>query len=105
MSRYYNMAVMIKGADPSRHPAIRSAASQEWDFTDWDSRDDFLMASADDRLCGGETEEEFAERLAGIIFRAHGGPCEVEVVATYLEDIPCDSYTFGPDDYARLTAP
>jgi len=105
MTRYYNMAVMINGIDPARSDEIARAANQEWDFGFWDTRGDFMMGSADDHLCGGESEEQFAERLAKVIWRANGGPCRIEVAATYLEELPREEYTFGEEDYARLMAP
>ena len=61
-----------------------------------------LTASADDQLCGGETERQFAERLAKAIWTANGGPCEVEVRATYLEDPPHEEYSFDESDYERI---
>ncbi len=65
MSRYYNMAVTITAAARERVDAVKQAAEAEWAFGDWFLNDDgVLTASADDRLCGGETEEEFVERLA-----------------------------------------
>ena len=37
MSRYYNMFVMVIGANPDRFDAVEDAASDEWDFEDWDN--------------------------------------------------------------------
>ncbi len=102
MSRYYNMTVMINGANPARIRGITAAANREWAFEDWDTRDDFLMASADDQLCGGQTEEDFVQRMAKAIWRANGGPCRIEVTATALEDPPRKSYCFDENDYRRI---
>jgi len=104
MSRYYNMFGMIIGADPDRFGEIKAAASAEWGFEDWDEHNGTLTASADDKLCGGESEEEFAERLAKAIWTANGGPCEVEVSATYLEELPHEEYSFDESDYEEFIA-
>lgn len=102
MSRYYNMTVMINGAAPARIRAITVAANREWAFGDWDTRGDFLMASADDQLCDGQTEEDFVQRLAKAVWRANGGPCRIEITATALEDPPRKSYCLDENDYRRI---
>ena len=102
MSRYYNMHVTIIGANPDRFDAVKDAASDEWDFEDWDEYGGTLEASADDQLCAGVTEEAFAKQLAKAIWTANGGPCEVEVIATYLENLPRETYTFDASDYERI---
>jgi hypothetical protein len=102
MSRYYNMSVTVTGARPDRFDEIRASASAEWAFDDWQEHDGVLTASADDRLCGGETEPEFAERLAKTVWAANGGPCGVDVTATYLEELPSESYSLDESDYDRL---
>ncbi len=61
-----------------------------------------MRASSDGVLTGGESEEEFAERVARAVVKANGGPCEVEITATYLEDIPTETYSFARGDYQRL---
>jgi hypothetical protein len=61
-----------------------------------------LQASASDWLCGGESEEQFTERLSVAIWRANGEFCEVVVNATYLEELPYESHTLDQDDYDRL---
>ena len=102
MSRYYNMSVAVTDARPDRFEKIGAAASAEWAFDDWQEHDGVLTASADDRLCGGETEEEFAERLAKTVWAANGGPCQVDVTATCLEELPSESYSLDESDYARM---
>jgi hypothetical protein len=102
MSRYYNMAVRIRGFDQQRTDRIKGAACDEWEFDNWNFHDGNLTASADGKLCGGETEEAFAERLAKAVWAANGGYCEVEVNATYLEELPCETHCLDEDDYARL---
>ena len=102
MSRYYSMSVTITGADANRFDPIMAAASAEWKFDDWYSQKGVLTASGDAQLVGGETEEQFAERLTKAIWTANEGPCQVGVDATYLDDLPYESHSLGPDDYDRL---
>jgi len=102
MSRYYSMSVTITGADANRFDPIMAAASAEWGFDGWYSHQGVLTASGNAQLVGGETEEQFAERLTKAIWKANGGPCQVDVGATYLDELPCESYSLGAGDYDRL---
>ena len=102
MSRYYNMSVAITGAVANRVDAVKQAAKAEWEFDDWQEFDGVLTASINGRLCGGETEDQFAERLAKSVWAANCGPCRIDVIATYLEDLPCEEFSFGKHDYDRL---
>ena len=102
MSRYYSMSVTITGALPDRFDPIMAAASAEWGFDDWYNQKGVLAASGDAQLFGGETDQQFVERLTKAIWRANGCPCRVEVTATYLDELPCESYSLGAGDYDRL---
>lgn len=102
MSRYYHMSVAITGSASDRVDAIKQAAATEWPFDDWCEHDSVLTSSCDAQLCGGETEEQFVERLAKAVWTANGGPCQVDVNATYLEDLPYEGYSFDDHDYDRL---
>jgi hypothetical protein len=105
MSRAYNMSITIGGFHTDRGDAIVEAASQEWPFADWwggGDLDSELHASAESSLCGGEGEEEFADRLARAVWEANGGFCEVTVDATYLESLPFETHWRDEDDYERL---
>jgi len=106
MSRYYEMGVEIMGHDAEKESQIKQAAEQEWPFSDWwSSGEGDLRASAESALCGGESEEQFTERLSVAIWRANGGFCEVVVNATYLEDLPYEIHSLDQNDYARLMQP
>lgn len=106
MSRYYEMGVEITGHDPEKEDHIKKAAEQEWPFADWWSSDNGqLHASAQNTLCGGESEEQFTERLSVAIWRANGGFCEVVVNATFLENLPYETHVLDESDYARLIQP
>ena len=102
MSRYYNMSVTISGTDSARTEEIKAAARAEWAFEDWYPHEDALSASNDGYLAGGETEEEFTERLSKAIWLANGGFCTVEVTAIYLEELPYEWYCLDEEDYHRI---
>ena len=103
MSRYYEMDVEILGHAAEKEDQIKMAAAEEWPFGDWWSTGEGdIHASAQSTLCGGESEEQFTERLSVAIWRANGAFCEVLVNATYLEDLPYESYALDEGDYARL---
>ena len=61
-----------------------------------------MMSSAKDNLAGGETEEQFAERLIVAIWKANGSYCTVTVDANCLGSLPYETHTLDEDDYARL---
>jgi hypothetical protein len=108
MSRFYEMNVKISGHNPAKAAEIRAAAEEEWPFDDWwgcpwdETQGMAMHASAQHQLCGGESEEQFTERLSVAIWRANGNYCSVIVDATYLEDLPCEKHALHEADYARL---
>ena len=104
MSRYYGMSVAIKGSTPSKQEKIIEAASSEWVFEDfnWLAEPKILMGQGNEFLYGGESEEEFADRLAKAIWKANGKYCEVIVTATNLENPPTEQYRLGKKEYEKL---
>jgi hypothetical protein len=105
MSRYYEMDVEILGHAPEKEDQIKTAAEEEWPFGDWWSTGEGdIHASAQSTLSGGESEEQFTERLSVAVWRADRSFCEVMVNATYLEDLPYETHTLDENDYARLMA-
>ena len=107
MSRFYEMAVEISGYDPAKAEDIQAAAEAEWPFDDWwlagaEEPGETMHASAQDNLCGGESEEAFTERLSLAIWRANDKFCQVMVDATYLENMPYETHSLDEADYARL---
>ena len=106
MSRYYNMAVAITGVAGPHHNAVREAAEDAWEFGDWYFNEaGVLMASGSGNLCAGETEEEFAERMAKAIWAANGDYCKVEVNAAYLEELSYETHCLEEHDYRGLMPP
>jgi len=109
MSREYEMIVQVTAFESSRQKSIEKACCEEWPFEPEEfsvekngNNVPVLTARAADRLCGGETEEEFTDRLAIAIWKANQSYCEVEVQAFYLEDLPYEQHVREEDDYQRL---
>ena len=103
MSRNYSMTVIVSEPKSDKTAAIQQAAAGQWDFDDWHESDGQMFGYGEGRLGGGESEEEFADRLAKAIWNANGGFCEIELRTTYLDDLPYVDYCLGEDDYERLT--
>lgn len=112
MSRFYDMTVTVSGVGPERLEAVKEAAQSCWDFDDWEPLPTELeqpgesswVSSGNGSLCGGETDDEFATRLATEIWTANGSFCHVDVTATYIEELPRTRYCFNEDDFAQVTA-
>lgn len=107
MSRYYEMHLRVHGANPDRVDAVKQAAADEWSFHDWyplglPNGPTSFVSSGEDHLCAGVGEEEFTERLARAIWEANGGYCEVEIKAIYLENLPCETYSFDEEAFEEL---
>jgi len=108
MSRNFRMSVEITGASLHRFEAIKTAASGEWDFDDWHARlresaaTSYLQAWGEGRLCGGEADDAFAERLTRVIWAANQGFCHVEVTSVYLDELPSETFTFDREWYDHL---
>jgi hypothetical protein len=94
------MRLDILNHNPEKEEAIKAAAENLWNFTNWRENVNGLDCSAEDELAGSESE--FAERLTIAIWEANEGYCEVSITATCLEDLPCEEYVFQEDKYERL---
>jgi hypothetical protein len=87
MSRYYEMNVQISGFNKDKKDTIVEAAREEWDgFEDWEEQNTELHSIGDGNLCGGESEEDFQDRLNKAIVKANGGPCKVNIHQKNLEN-------------------
>jgi hypothetical protein len=90
------MSLKITGHDENKADAIFTALKKEWDFQDEFLNDitapedepRFLSAYGESYLGGGESEEQFTDRIALAVWKANGGYCHIEVIATYLEELP-----------------
>jgi len=106
MSRHYEMSVEIIDYNPEHAWKIMTALEEEWC---WDYKQDptekqparSIYCGGRGNLCGGESEEEFAQRLAQAVWEANGAFCHVELTATYLEDLPYGVHIPDEEDYER----
>lgn len=104
MSRAYNMQLTVTDFNIKKADDILHAAREHWGFGDdleLNEDSERIVGSADGSLCGGETEDQFAARLCKAIFKANKGPCKVSIQATYLEDLPCETYEFSKDNLPK----
>lgn len=99
MSRTYEMDVVIRDVLPSDVRAVKSAAQDVWEFQNWYYHNRELSAFGVSTLTGGESEDEFADRLAETIWDVIDKFCTVEVKAFYLENLPCEDHVRGADEY------
>ena len=105
MSRHYSMTIHVEGFDAAHIKSIQAAADEEWpglELHHSEAEGEILFGEAENQLCGGETEVEFARRISKAIFRANHGPCTVRVDAIYLEELPYETYEYGPEDYDQV---
>jgi len=119
MSRFYKMGFTITGYNKEKEIDIIEAISLIWDIdTDncyIDSSNQravdiinnknnlnlpctYCFVDGEGNLCGGESEDEFAERASLLIWETNGGFCGVMITATYLEDSPYEQYEYRDHD-------
>jgi hypothetical protein len=100
MSRYYEMSVEVKDYGENKEDVIEKAVEDEWNIEDaFTGSGDYLLFSGRGNLVG-DSEDEFAQRVRDAVWRANGVYCPVEVRCIYLEDPPCEIYSFDEEDYA-----
>jgi hypothetical protein len=102
MSRFYGMSIRISNHDPVRVAAIVEVAEEEWPFGGLTDNGTALSGYGEDNLIASCSKKDFAEQFTAVIWRANGAYCDVEIIATYLEDLPCETYCLAKADYTRL---
>ncbi len=53
-------------------------------------------------LYGGESEDEYVERITKEIWTLEGRFVPVYITMTYLEDLPYEEYEMGKEEYLEL---
>ena len=102
MSRFYEMAMEVSGIAKGKNQKIHHAVEEEWAVELFDFRKQSASFVGQGSLSGGESEDEFAERVAHSIWKANGAYCKVQVKATYLEELPFEMHAFDHKDYERF---
>jgi len=109
MSRYYEMAFEVNTADLTEEEIdkVKDEIEELWgiDTDDMSCFGNTLEASGNNFLCGGESEDEFARRAVRQIWETLGDFVKIEVRATFLEELPFESYEFDEDDYEEWKDP
>lgn len=86
---------------------IKRALKEEWFHDGLDTIDDItangekstIEGSYDGYLCGGESEEEFSERISKAVWDIAGKFVPIDIRATYLEELPFQTYKFDKKYY------
>ena len=110
MSRAYNAYIRISNFDPARKLAIVTAARADWgwSFDGWNDpsfpNQEIIESAEDSYLSGGESEEEFVQRVTHDIWTANGAFCSVQLEMTFLENLPFETYELDEEDYAGWLA-
>jgi hypothetical protein len=102
MSRAYRMNITVNDARLDRHQSIREMIQTEWKLDDWSVTNGEIYAEGESCLVGGETEEEFADRVTKAIWRANAAYCPVMVMAICLEELPHETHVRDQEDFERL---
>jgi hypothetical protein len=104
MSRRYEMQCTVSKVKSSDVEKINDVMLDLWDG--WEPSSKVKVGShynlwygGEGFLCGGTGEEEFAREVAETIWEAVGDYREVEVISTYLEELPNEVYRFDKDEY------
>ena len=104
MSRQYGMSIEVHKITAEEFESVKAVIESEWDEGDpfYNKTTNTLSTYAEGSLAGGETEKEFVTRLSRAIWTELKRFVEVTVGATYLEDLPFESYTADEDDYEQF---
>jgi hypothetical protein len=101
MSRAYSMQIVVETVTKAEKDSILEAIQDNWPIEDefWYEPTLTLSVSGDSQLCGGETEEEFTQRVTNSIWKAAGRFVPIVVNATCMENLPYESYSFEEGEY------
>ena len=94
MGREYDMLITVTGHDLEKDPDVRDAILGMWTIDGYSRSPD----EGETNLVAWDMLGRIATDVANAVFKANGKKCHVEVVATFLDDLPYETYTFGPDD-------
>jgi len=93
------MSIIVEKYNEEKVNEIEEAINSNWNLNDFSVYNNELYAVGENNLCGGESEEEFANRMSKAIWEANDAYCEININATYLEDLPYESYNFDEEEY------
>ena len=99
MSSMYSMNVTIKDYKLENEKAIIKRLKYSWGYDVYTWNDPPYMNLTGTDTLSAKTEAEFAREVAEAAWDENGGYCSVEVIATYLEELPYEMYEFGANEY------
>ena len=104
MSRYYQMNIAVDDVSKKEHTTCLGVCIEEWGCDGervdmWREDFQYFSFTGNGSLSGGESEEEFTDRITHAMWKALGRFISVRIEATYLEDLPCESYELDKSDY------
>jgi hypothetical protein len=93
------MLLTIKGLTEKENSTVEMVLEPLWK---WESLGDeeCLTLGGISYLCGGESEEHFFQRCCEAVWGELGKYVEVEIDATYMEELPYETYISDEDEYA-----
>ena len=102
MSRNYEMIIRVYNVkDEGTKEMIHDVVKEEWSIDDEYEDTDYYVMRGVGSLCGGETEEEFANKVAMALWEKLEKYHRITVEAVYLDDLPCETYDMGEETYAE----
>lgn len=111
MSIEYDMGISIRDYNSEKEENIIAAWRNEWHpdaevssalLKDDDGDDRLTIFPSNGFLIGGESEEEFCERVSKAIWKANGGYCPLEVTCIYLENPPVETHLMNKEVYESI---
>ena len=105
MSRSYDMQIVVKRFNMQLVNKIIEACNGQWPFKNIGiyqaDEDSALIGDAEGNLHYGETEEDFADRIARTVWKANNEYCPVTVRAVYLDELPYEIHERVHKHYQR----
>lgn len=98
MSRRYEMDLSVKGYTGAAD-ALHDALQEIFDFDLTFATADLIAFGGTGCLYGGESEEEFLERVSTAVWETNGGYCEVTLETACLEYVPRETHETTKDMY------
>jgi len=103
MSRNYEMDILITGlTDQAEIKKVANVVREHWVLDDYwpaGSENEQAGFSGKHQLAVGEGEDDFSYRIGQAIWKALDRYVEIEVRATYLEDLPYEVYYLEEQEY------
>jgi len=104
----YMAASLCKGGEL---PAgFEERLQKEWAFEtyEWNTMSQYdhqvvgITFAGCDYIAAGHNKSEVALNISKAVWELNGSWCPVDVRATYLDDQPCEEYSFTEEKYAKV---